>query len=62
MLDVAAVGAAAKPGSVSCDASDITDSPVTASNRVIRLISRRGPPTSSQGIQKLYELPNFDSL
>jgi len=55
-------GAVARPGNVLREASDITDSPVVASNRVIRLIWRGGPPTSSQGSQKLYEWPSFDLL
>jgi hypothetical protein len=36
--------------------------PPLLSNRVASTICRSGPPTSSQGNQKLYECPNLDSL
>jgi len=42
-----------RPGNVWREGFDTMASPLVASNRVTRLISRCGPPTSSQGSQKL---------
>lgn len=48
-----ATGTAFLPGSVLCETFDITTLPSRSSKRAIKLICRSGPPTSSQGSQKL---------
>jgi hypothetical protein len=51
------------PGKVFLTGLETITFPVRASSNRVRSVScRRGEPTSSNGIQKLYECPNLDRL
>jgi hypothetical protein len=63
IFDSAAVAfVVGKPDSVSLDGDETMTSPVLDSNRVTSDNCRWRPPTSSQGIQILYDGPSLESL